>query len=99
MRPIDADVLYKQLKHFGLENGSSLGRHSGIAEDFLHAIASAPTIDPESLRPQGEWIKVGTYRDEDGFLCYEYGCSLCNRIVDELEPYCPNCGAKMKTHN
>ena len=64
-----------------------------------YTIDCIPTIDPENLRPQGEWIKVGIYRDEDGCLCYEYGCSLCNRIVDELEPYCPNCGAKMKTHN
>lgn len=57
----------------------------------------APTIDPESLRPQGEWI----YHIDDLFPaegtqecsnCHqEEKISLCN------ENYCPNCGAKMTT--
>lgn len=57
----------------------------------------APTIDPESMRPQGEWI----YHIDDLFPaegtqecsnCHqEEKISLCN------ENYCPNCGAKMNT--
>lgn len=43
-----------------------------------------PTIDPESLRPQGKW---------SGTVCSNCGESTsfyydCN--------YCPNCGAKME---
>lgn len=45
MRLIDADVPLKKLRCFGLSNGSSLGRHSGIAEVFIEAIDEAPTID------------------------------------------------------
>ena len=99
MRIVDADALYKQLKHFGLENGSSLGRHSGIAEDFLHAIASAPTIDPENLRLLSEWIEV-----DDGVLIGDgkhLECKNCGiwKKDSQRSNFCPVCGAKMKTHN
>ena len=48
-------------------------------------------IDPESLRPQGEWI-----HDYNNL----YGCSNCmereTMSHKHMKPYCPNCGAKMK---
>ena len=60
-------------------------------------VVDAPTIDPESLRPTGEWVmrggklycsacqqKAGVARDSDDFW-YTKGTD-----------YCPNCGAKMK---
>lgn len=59
---------------------------------------SAP-IDPESLRPQGEWIHEGDGWDE----CWK--CSACKEyFAFEYDPtdeetfvkYCPDCGAKMK---
>ena len=97
MRLIDADALIAWLKKAGryLKGLENQKESTLLIGKIIDHVAKMPTIDPESLRPQGEWIKVGTYRDEDGCLCYEYGCSLCNRIVDELEPYCPNCGKKM----
>lgn len=42
---ISRDALLKALKHYSLSYGSSLGRHSGIAEIFLYAIEEAPSVD------------------------------------------------------
>lgn len=62
-----------------------------------------PTIDPESLRPQGTWIgEADGYAD--GELVYDvWYCSECNHCIDDgtddpdlLPNYCPNCGAKMR---
>lgn len=47
------------------------------------------TIDPESLRPQGEWIVQDIGRTK-------FSCSRCKaRNYAGHENYCPNCGAKM----
>ena len=49
------------------------------------------TIDPESLRPQGEWKHFYGNRGQ---------CSACGVVVSSTVRnngnYCPNCGAKMK---
>ena len=57
-------------------------------------INKAPTIDPESLRPQGEWEDA---EDGDGLVCPSCGVDFCV-LANETERfnYCPNCGAKMK---
>ena len=66
-------------------------------ENVVCDVKAMPTIDPESLRPQGEWINWG----KSGTPTYEnYGtCSVCHEdaeIYTEHRNYCPNCGAKMK---
>lgn len=50
-RPIDANALYEDVSRMGLTNGSTLERHSGMADAIAQMIQDAPTIDPESLRP------------------------------------------------
>ena len=85
MRLIDADA-------FKMEDF----RRCLDCDSIIQVIKTAPIIDPESLRPQGEWI----YHIDDLFPaegtqecsnCHqEEKISLCN------ENYCPNCGAKMK---
>ena len=42
---ISRRALLKKTKHYGLDNGSSLGRHSGVAEIFISIIELEPTID------------------------------------------------------
>ena len=85
MRLIDANALANRMQFL-------IRTHHRDAFDALNEIDNAPTIDPESLRPQGEWVKIGV----DEFLCskcnviYEYPASECEYR------YCPNCGAKMK---
>lgn len=54
-------------------------------------IDAAPTIDPESLRPHGQWMrKTGSF---------DYSCTNCDETFPRWVPffgYCPNCGAKME---
>lgn len=61
-----------------------------------------PTIDPESLRPTGEWINLTKCANEGVY------CSVCRKKVYKADyawavkknkvrsNFCPNCGAKMK---
>ena len=60
------------------------------------------SIDPESLRPQGEWV-LGVV--EPGYFTpggnRPWICSKCGKVISWMldkprENYCPNCGAKMK---
>ena len=53
-------------------------------------IEKVPTIDPESLRPKGRWIK-----EENGVIV----CSECgeeHEWEDYRATYCEDCGAKME---
>ena len=42
---ISRKALLKKVKHYGLDNGSSLGKHSGIAEILISAIEFEPAIN------------------------------------------------------
>lgn len=59
------------------------------------------TIDPETLRPKGEWTEIeGDYWNEDII----YQCSKCKEEfvafdgtnLEKLWNYCPNCGCRME---
>lgn len=59
-------------------------------------IESAPTINPEDLRPKGEWIRPTKINGRSFNIPH---CSVCEGVpcgVDENTRYCPNCGAKME---
>ena len=43
-------------------------------------------------RPQGEWLPNYTSQ----YMNPGKQCSLCGKIVEFSENYCPNCGAKMR---
>lgn len=97
MRLIDADAL-KKLRHDYIQGRI---KFNGSEYDLID---KCPTIDPESLRPQGEWVK-----SEDDYCGLNIiKCSLCREewcfeVDDDVENlnyhYCPNCGAKMKGGN
>lgn len=78
-----------------------------LMQVLKNVIDQAPTIDPESLRPQGEWIDLYGYQ----YANHRYVCSRCREdalykieadalgrehYVQALSDSCPNCGAKMK---
>lgn len=80
MRLIDADELLKE---------------SERDKDFRLVIPEctvkkAPTIDPESLRPHGQWL--GKIVLVNGIMSQE--CSHCHRIRS-IDDFCAACGAKM----
>lgn len=103
MRLIDANALREKLKkHHDFFTNAWGGFHNLPAKDkarvdeITHCIAeimNAPTIDPESLRPQGEWFVLG----QDVF-CTNCDCeSGYNAFgASAFSNFCPNCGAKMK---
>ena len=106
MRLIDADALEKRMnerlraltKECGYYDGYTCGFDEGCT-----AVEDAPTIDPESLRPKGNWDgEADGYAD--GELVYDvWYCSECNHCIDDgtddpdmLPNFCPNCGADMR---
>ena len=65
----------------------------GVEKEYVDDM---PTVDPESLRPNGRWVY------DDGNL--EWTCSECLSVAHIglgtkyayiLSDYCPNCGVKM----
>ena len=80
----------EELSHDFDDRDELNGVYSCLAE-----IQSAPTIDPESLRPHGKWEDACYYHDRP--LCYE--CSNCGLKLMYKPNYCPNCGAKMEINN
>ena len=100
VRLIDANALRK--KALWMEMPDNQGINFNVHAVPVLSIDDAPTIDPESLRPKGRWIKTKEtlgYQDVD---CVE--CSVCHDswLADEDNSfeylghwhYCPNCGAK-----
>lgn len=113
MRLIDADKLKEKLKAHHDFFVNAWGGFSNLpvkdkarVDEITNCIAevvNAPTIDPESLRPQGHWIgEADGYAD--GKLVYDvWYCSECNHCIDDgtddpdlLPDFCPGCGAYMK---
>lgn len=73
------------------------GSYEKAAKDLVAngvTVRDAENIDPESLRPQGEWV----WKPPNGWACSncgEWGLMIDNRGIAKSN-YCPNCGAKMK---
>jgi len=81
MRTIDADALIAEMHNVILEDGED-------RRTFYEVIERQPTIEPQRMR--GRWKP--TEPDEPCF----YQCSLCRRLNDDTDNFCPNCGAKME---
>ena len=98
MRLIDADKLEKLYKGWLPQLILPEDEKDKQAiETCIAVLEDAPTIDPESLRAQGEW--VWKHRHHGGFRRYTGVDDFGNThtiTVDERhecdEPYCPNCG-------
>ena len=87
MRPIDADIIIKNLT--GMKN-----YYDAIALDgMIKALKESPTIEAVPV-VRGEWI-----HDVNNL----YGCSECGSretmSPKNLKNFCPNCGAKMTKQN
>lgn len=104
MRPIDADKLKEKLEAHHDFFVNAWGGFSNLpvkdkarVDEITSCIAevvNAPAIDPESLRPQGEWVFEETY---PGVVSLNgYVCSECGQHNGRATNYCPNCGNPMK---
>lgn len=65
-------------------------------DDVLDIIDTAPTVDPESLRPRSYWEDVY----QTGPCSFSGRCHACG-VRNDIPPveqahYCPYCGAKME---
>ena len=86
MRLIDADAFKEHL----LMGAEFLDEDTILT--VVNTLDCEPSIDPESLRPNGKWgnpIKVDA--ENIGYKCSEYG-----EFGVPCWHYCPNCGARME---
>lgn len=84
MRLIDADAMKEEL----LWGNVYLSDNETNA--LVDLIGNQPTIDPESLRPHGKWVK-----EPFSSRCV---CTNCKSVFPEwirVYNYCPLCGARM----
>lgn len=44
-RYIDRDVFLKKIEHFSLSHGTTLGKHSGVADEIIDILMAQPTAD------------------------------------------------------
>ena len=66
-------------------------------DDVLDTIDTAPTIDPESLRPKAHWIYDGKTDEDGNLVCRCSRCEHGDRHSPGITvPYCWFCGAKME---
>ena len=73
--------------------------YSGTYEEIDRAICTAPTIDPESLRPTEHWENEEDFNGDP----VVWFCSACKErfVLYDGTPeendyeYCPHCGARM----
>ena len=101
MRPIDADMLWLEFgeKAEEIEFYHAVKNPEKVAAKLMihwcmEVLGSAPTIDPEDLRPRGEWIER---EHEDARGNYKlFHCSRCDEPNARKKNYCPNCGADMR---
>lgn len=99
------------VEHFDKDKCAKVGNCEVCEKKCLwhEVVASVPSIDPESLRPKGKWIKFKT--DEDywyyGGSAHWFKCSECDEDAEgnvgdawyscpRLSNFCPNCGADMR---
>ena len=88
---IDVNALRKYISETVIFSGRSGHASAELrgASKVINRIEAAPTIDPESLRPQGNWslrcnshldTHTGEYDDE-----FYLECSVCRRQVWDID--------------
>ena len=103
MRLIDADrfrSLLLVVRSISVERWTNFKtvRITDIIDSIIKALDSSPTIDPESLRPHGCWIRTETASWQVQYKCSCCGCKW--PAYAQFFAYCPYCGSKMETgHN
>lgn len=74
--------------HVGAERLKA--RQRGYEEGYHNGMEIGKTLNPKIK--QGEWISNGG----NGFYNPGRHCSLCGKVVEFSENFCPKCGAEMQ---
>ena len=100
MEPTVYPIVEKYLKEQG-KKVEELADEIGTSRSTMYyklnggsevSIDDMPTIDPESLRPHGHWIRIEHDSGQVG-----YKCSCCGSkwpVYAQFFAYCAYCGAK-----
>ncbi len=92
MRLIDKEKALKIAEDYGTMHGTTIGRHSGIADIIHYELAGLPTIEAEPVK-HGKWEFIVTHNGcTDDYDCK---CSECSKSGVPSDRYCSYCGAKM----
>lgn len=75
-------------KKYG-RNNETIAAYSCGVNKVLEAIDTAPTIDPETLRPTANWKRI----QDVAYMCTH--CKSCFAFIPYNYQYCPGCGAKI----
>lgn len=89
---IDKRMAIKIAESYGLNNGTTIGKHSGIADLIAEELSNLPTIEAEPVR-HGEWVRPTMINGVNFDIPH---CSVCRTVPCDEGKYCPNRGAKMK---
>lgn len=97
MRLIDADALIEEMRNskYIINDGAYTRGANAVIDYYVREIPYRPTIDPEELRPKGEWI---WNEENECWVCSNCEMSALNNYRGNSTDsnYCPNCGAKME---
>ena len=65
--------------------------------DAAEILYAASEKEPEDVTPvrHGRWFAINPCKDVEGWIEYDYQCSICKEISWEESNYCQNCGARM----
>lgn len=99
---IDREAAVKIAEKFGLSNGTTLGRHAGLADCIASEIAALPPADVEPVI-HAYWDDSGRYRfkggpndGEEAVRCTNCGCAITTAEYEKFNWFgCPVCRAKM----
>lgn len=90
---IDKRTAIKIAESYGLNNGTTIGKHSGIADLIAEELSNLPTIEAEPV-VHGEWEHLGGD---------EWCCTVCENVITTegswekpTQKFCDECGAKMR---
>ena len=95
MRIIDAHSFQKTIREYR-DSYPNAPTRQAVCNIFLSMLGDenqTPTIDPESLRPQGEWE---AYPSDRYRRCSHCKTEWEQEKIPRIANYCLYCGAKMK---
>lgn len=89
------DIVKGLLVHINQDVDCEICPYQNVSNCHEVMIKDTVRLIETLVRPQGEWISNG------GNGIYNPGrhCSLCGKVVEFSENYCPKCGAVMRGNN